>query len=63
MQTQVRAPSASENALSNQVELRGLGPLTPTLPGRLRGVHPGTLLCVPAGQGVVRSSVNDREPP
>jgi hypothetical protein len=40
------------------VELRGLEPLTPTLPGRLRGIRCGPQEYVSAGQRHMRSSAD-----
>jgi hypothetical protein len=45
------------------VELRGLEPLTPTLPGRLVGVRRGSPTYVRAGQRTVSSSTNPCERP
>jgi hypothetical protein len=43
----LRPPSRLENGLDPWVELRGLEPLTPTLPGRLVGVQGSSLRYVP----------------
>src|SRR4051794_2188473 len=52
-----------ENGLLDGVELRGLQPLTPTLPGRLVGVHVGSWQCVSAAQRAEWSSRNGSERP
>jgi hypothetical protein len=45
------------------VELRGLEPLTPTLPGRLMRVYRGSLPFISAGQAPARATANAPERP
>jgi hypothetical protein len=60
-------PETTQTALrkgerpGHRVELRGLEPLTPTLPGRLIGVGAGSSESVLAGQRHVRFSANRHE--
>jgi hypothetical protein len=62
-QRRLRPLSLGENGLVVGVELRGLEPLTPTLPGRLVGVRRGSPTYVRAGQRTVSSSTNPCERP
>jgi hypothetical protein len=57
-QERLRPPSRRENGLLVRVELRGLEPLTPTLPGRLVGVRGRPPLSIAAGQRRVWSPGN-----
>jgi hypothetical protein len=57
----MKAALPSENGLLDRVELRGLEPLTPTLPGRLVGVHRRPLPFISAGQATVRPTMNSLE--
>jgi hypothetical protein len=58
---QPRKPStqgATKKALLTRVELRGLEPLTPTLPGRLGAIRRGTPLFICPGQKAAGSSAD-----
>src|SRR4051812_451017 len=55
-----QAALLGEDGLIIGVELRGLEPLTPTLPGRLRGVRGGTPKFICAAQEAALSSADPR---
>jgi hypothetical protein len=59
--TQAALPK--ENGLVTRVELRGLEPLTPTLPGRLAGIRGGPSRFLPAGQRAGKSFRDNSERP
>jgi len=62
-------PETTQTALrkgerpGHRVELRGLEPLTPTLPGRLKRVYRGSLPFISAGQAPARATANAPERP
>jgi hypothetical protein len=59
--TEMVESAQAEEALLRWVELRGLEPLTPTLPGRPVGVRRGASWLVSPGQAAVRSAANGLE--